>query len=124
MKSIEGGCTCGRIRFGATGEPLRVGVCHCLDCRRHHGAAFYAAAVFSEDAVRIEGQARGYRGRYFCPDCGASVYARSEGEIELHLGALDTPDRFAPEYELWTCQRESWLPPFAGTKGYARGREE
>ena len=54
MDQVTGGCLCGAVRLTATGKPYRVGLCHCLDCRKHHGALFYAAAMFPEDAVAIE----------------------------------------------------------------------
>jgi hypothetical protein len=123
MDRISGGCLCGDVRFTASGEPDRVGICHCLDCRKHHGAVFYAAAIFPASAVTIEGQAQHYSGRHFCPRCGSSVYAISENEIELHLGAMDEPDHFVPTYECWTIRRESWLPEFAGMKLYDHNRE-
>jgi hypothetical protein len=123
MEQVTGGCLCGKVRVVAAGTPYRVGVCHCLDCRKHHGALFYAAAIFPEDAVTISGETREYRGRHFCPDCGASVFARFGDEIEVHLGALDAPDQFEPTYECWTIRRESWLPPFPLAHNYARDRE-
>ena len=55
METVTGGCLCGAVRLEARGKPLRVGVCHCLDCRKHHGSLFYAAAVFPEGAVAISG---------------------------------------------------------------------
>ena len=121
---VTGGCLCGKVRFVAVGTPLRVGVCHCLDCRKHHGALFYAAAIFAEEAVTITGETRAYAGRHFCPDCGSSVFASSPGEIEVHLGALDAPDQFQPEYELWTKRRERWLPEFPETVCFSGDREE
>lgn len=123
MDQVTGGCLCGNVRIVARGEPLRVGICHCLDCRKHHGALFGAYAIFSQQAVTIEGETSDYRGRNFCPRCGSSVFARSDDEIEVHLGALDAPDQFTPTYELWTIRREAWLPPFEGTERYERDRE-
>ena len=38
MDRFTGGCLCGDVRIVASGLPYRVGVCHCLDCRKHHGA--------------------------------------------------------------------------------------
>lgn len=113
MERYTGGCLCGAIRLVATGHPYRVGLCHCLDCRKHHGAVFYAAAVFPQEAVAVTGETRDYAGRFFCPCCGSSVFARSADEIEVHLGALDAPDQLTPTYECWTERREGWLPPFA-----------
>ncbi len=123
MERIEGGCLCGAVRLAAAGEPYRVGLCHCLDCRKHHGALFFAAAIFPEDAVTVTGETRHYRGRHFCPGCGSSVFARFDDEIEVHLGTLDAPDRFMPSYENWTVRREGWLPEFPLARHYERDRE-
>lgn len=112
MQRYSGGCLCGKVRFLAEGQPDRVGMCHCLDCRKHHGALFHASAIYSQEQVTIEGEVRDYDGRYFCPSCGSSVFSRSGDEIELHLGAMDAPDQFRPSYELWTRRRECWLPEF------------
>jgi len=123
MERFTGGCLCGDVRLVATGTPYRVGICHCLDCRKHHGALFFAAAMFPQEAVTIEGETRDYAGRHFCPRCGSSVFARSGDEIELHLGALDAPDQLMPTYECWTVRREAWLPVFPTTRTYTRDRE-
>jgi len=122
MDQVTGGCLCGAVRIEAVGRPDRVGLCHCFDCRKHHGAPFFASAVFAEDAVTVVGEVGSYRGRAFCPVCGSSVFSRSEGEVEVHLGALDEVGVFVPDYELWTERREPWLPVFPGMKGYARDR--
>jgi hypothetical protein len=123
MERYGGGCLCGAVRIEAAGRPYRVGVCHCMDCRRHHGALFHASAIFAADAVTISGETRDYAGRHFCPRCGSSVVGRSGDEIEVNLGALDAPDQLTPTYELWTVRRESWLPPFPVAHRYARDRE-
>ena len=122
MDRVTGGCLCGAVRIEAVGRPDRVGLCHCLDCRKHHGAPFFAAAVFAEDAVTVTGEVGSYQGRAFCSVCGSSVFSRSEGVVEVHLGALDEVGVFVPDYELWTERREPWLPVFPGMKGYARDR--
>ena len=123
MRTVKGGCLCGKVRFSAEGEPDRVGICHCLNCRKHHGAVFYAAAVYSHEAVTVAGDTASYEGRHFCPACGSSVFAVSGDEIELHLGALDDPDQFQPGYELWTERRASWLPAFEGAETLKRDRD-
>ena len=123
MERFTGGCLCSAVRFTASGRPYRVGICHCMDCRKHHGALFYAAAIFPEASVTIEGETGAYRGRHFCPRCGSSVFARSGNEIEIHLGSLDEPERLAPSYECWTVRREAWLPPFPVERRYERDRD-
>jgi hypothetical protein len=123
MNRLTGGCLCGDVRFEVTGQPYRVGICHCLDCRKHHGALFHASAIFPADAVSVEGETRAYAGRHFCPRCGSSVFGRSGDEVEVNLGALDAPDQFVPTYELWTIRREGWLPRFPVKRRYERDRE-
>lgn len=122
MQKFEGGCLCGKVRFVASGKPYRVGLCHCMDCRKQHGALFHASAVFPEDAVFIKGDMKDFAGRFFCPECGSSVYSRTLDEIEINLGALDAPDQLTPTYELWTIRRESWLPEFSIKTMYERDR--
>lgn len=121
--TLAGGCLCGAVRITASGAPYRVGICHCLDCRKHHGAVFYAAAIFPADAVAISGDTSAYRNRHFCPTCGSSVFARYADEIEVHLGCLDAPSQLTPTYENWVIRREAWLPPFDVARRYERDRE-
>jgi len=122
MKRYTGSCLCGAVRIIVSGPPYRVGICHCLACRKHHGALFHTSAVFPQDAVIINGETRAYLGRHFCPQCGSSIFSFSEDEIEVNLGSLDTPDQLQPTYELWTVRRESWLPSFPLTNRYERDR--
>jgi hypothetical protein len=122
MEQLTGGCLCGEVRFVTTGHPKRIGLCHCLDCRKHHGALFHASAVFPTSAVTITGTPQSYAGRFFCPRCGSSVFSRSGDETEVNLGSLDAPNQLKPSYELWTIRRESWLPSFSGLTRFERDR--
>ncbi len=107
---LTGGCVCGQLTFKAEGEPKRVGLCHCLNCRKTSGSAFNAFAVFPSDRVTMSGERRAWKTDYFCPRCGSQVFCRENAdEIELKLGAFDRTDLFMPTYETWTKRRESWL---------------
>lgn len=123
MERHTAGCLCGDVRIEATGAPYRVGLCHCLDCRRTSGALFHASAIFPEEAVTVAGETRAFAGRHFCPRCGSSVFARTGDEVELGLGALDVPARLVPTYESWTVRREPWLPEFPLARRYERDRD-
>ena len=116
----QGGCACGAVRYVAEGGPLRVGVCHCLTCRKRHGAPFNAFAAFRSDKVRIQGSPMIWTGAehgliHGCPTCGSPLFWTAEGEgdgeIEIHLGGLDETGQFTPQYEVWVKRREPWLPP-------------
>jgi len=121
-----GGCACGALRFRAHGEPTRVAICHCLVCRKAHGAPFAVFAIYAESAVEIEGpyavwQSSPAYQRCFCPACGSRVFGREGGEIEMLTGAFDEVGVFAPQYEAWSSRREPWLPDL-GIRQHARGR--
>lgn len=121
--TIKGGCLCGKVRIVASRPPYRVGLCHCLDCRKHSGSLFSAYAVFPQDAVTIDGDVRDYARRFFCASCGSSIFSRTGDEIEVNVGCLDAPDQLVPTYESWIVRRESWLPAFPLTRQYDRDRD-
>ena len=123
MDRFSGACLCGQVRLMATGRPYRVGLCHCLDCRKHSGSLFAALAMFPEDTVTVEGETRNYGGRFFCPECGSFVFARTGDEVEVPLGSLDASDQLMPSYESWIVRRESWLPPFPLAGHYEHDRD-
>jgi hypothetical protein len=123
MHQFTGSCRCGNVLIEASGTPYRVGICHCSDCRKHHGALFHASAIFPQEAVKISGETRDYEGRFFCPRCGSPVFGRSADEIEVNLGTLDDTDQLIPTYESWTIRREAWLPPFQLAHRYDRDRD-
>jgi hypothetical protein len=123
MDDFSGGCLCGALRFVATGQPYRVGICHCMDCRKNHGALFHASAIFPEDSVTIAGTSHSYHERSFCPTCGSPVFAHIGDEIGINIGAFDAPDQFHPTYELWTIRREGWLPEFPVMRHFDRNRD-
>ena len=49
-------CRCGNLRAECAEEPLRVSVCHCLECQRRTGSAFSAQTRFPTGSVKIEGE--------------------------------------------------------------------
>jgi hypothetical protein len=131
MAEITGGCLCGAVRYSASAEPVRVGLCHCLDCRKVSGSIVNMFATFPADRVALSGETRltpagRAPGRRFCPRCGSPVYSHAEGsdEIEIHAGTLDEPGRLAPSYEIWSFRREPWLPEIPYLARYERDRTE
>ena len=81
-------CRCGRLRADCEGEPVRVSVCHCLDCQKRTGSAFAAQARWPEAQVKVTGETKtwertadsGHRATYrFCPHCGSTIAYVIEG---------------------------------------------
>lgn len=121
MTTYSGSCLCGQARFRVAAEPLRVGLCHCYDCRKFSGAAFGAFAVFPADSFILTGKVSAMQSsatgrRYRCVSCGSPIYATDEvpEEVEISLGAFDQANLFSPQYESWTIRREHWLPDLPG----------
>ena len=88
MCEVLGGCRCGNVRILATGSPRRVGVCHCHDCRKHHGALFHASAVFAQDAVTIQGDTCDHAGRHFARNVGHLFSLRAMTKLKCTWGLL------------------------------------
>ena len=119
-------CRCGQLSAAVTGEPVRVSLCHCLNCKKRSGSAFAAQARWHEDNVRIEGESKtfekvadsGNRATFhFCPECGSDVYYRIDGKfddkfndlIAIPLGAFDDPFFLTPDFSVWESRKHDWL---------------
>ena len=114
-------CRCGRLRAQCDSEPVRVSVCHCLECQRRTGSAFAAQARFVDDKVRISGASKqfvriadsGAKVTYwFCPECGSTVAyvcASMPGLTAIPLGAFADPDFPAPEFSVYERSKRPWV---------------
>ena len=120
-----GHCLCGAVSFRLHGKPLRVGLCHCEDCRRTSGSAFSLFGVWPRTAYEGGGELGTYDGRSFCTACGSRVVSLRDDEAEVMLGSLDNaPTVFTPEYEVWIPRRETWLHPVGNAKQFNRDRDD
>lgn len=125
MTIRNGQCLCGRVRYEVHGEPLRVGLCHCADCRKESGAVFTAFAVWPRAAFSSTGEATVFKGRSFCPVCGSRLFNLTDEEAELRIGSLDmAPTGLTPTYEVWSKRREPWLTPLPGSLQYTEDRSD
>lgn len=115
-------CRCGQLKARASGEPVRVSVCHCLNCKKRSGSAFAVQARWPADQVSIEGRSKtfvkaadsGNRATFhFCPDCGSDVHYEIEGKfdglIAIPLGAFDDPYFASPRYSVWEERNHDWV---------------
>src|SRR3546814_20200131 len=57
-------CRCGQVRMTCTGEPIRVSVCHCRECKARSGSAFAAQVRFPAGQVRINGEEKAKMWQY------------------------------------------------------------
>jgi hypothetical protein len=119
IKTYEGGCLCGAIRFAAQGPTLKPHTCSCKMCQRHSGALTLAWVEFSRDSVSWTGPAgtpatwRSSEGssRAFCATCGSSLGAIDDQPVvALLLGAFDSANRkeLAPTAHSFAGKRPKW----------------
>ena len=124
MKTISGQCRCGQVKVCVRGDPLRVGICHCINCRQETGSAFTFYAVWPAQQFEHVGETSEFGGHRFCPRCGSHVFSLDEREAEIKLGALsEAPTTLVPTYELWTKRREPWLRPIDGAEQFVEDRK-
>lgn len=114
-------CTCGQLKVTVSAEPIRVSVCHCLDCQRRTGSVFGAQARFPREAAHVSGESSMFSrigdegGRawfHFCPHCGATVYFAVEAQeesIAIPVGAFADPSFPAPTFSVYEERMHSWV---------------
>jgi hypothetical protein len=113
----KGGCFCGAVRYTVKGEPINVRVCHCRDCQKLTGSAFFVRACFPEDAVTITGVAGEIPSsvdlrRNFCSKCGSQLFSWRTSRpdvICITLGTFDDLDGLRPTEQVWSCDKQPWL---------------
>ncbi len=118
MPVRRGGCACGAVRYAVKGKPVKVGLCHCTDCRKETGSAFLYYADWPSSAFSSTGEFATFEGRSFCPQCGSRLFHLGEDgdHVEICVGSLDAaPAGLTPTREGWIKRREHWLDPVAGS---------
>ncbi len=121
MTTREARCSCGHLRLTCEGEPVRISICHCLDCQRRTGSVFGAQARFPRGQVtRIEGQASVFTrvadsGNtvtfHFCPTCGTTLYwelTQMPDVIAVAIGAFADPGFPPPRVAVYEDRQHPW----------------
>ena len=122
MTTHTASCRCGQLKATVTGDPVRVSVCHCLNCKKRSGSAFAPQARWPAEQVTIEGRSNSFKkvsdsGNfatfYFCPECGSDVHydnnGKFDGQIAIPLGAFDDPYFLTPRFSVWEQRKHDWL---------------
>lgn len=117
-------CSCGQLNLQCVGEPVRISMCHCLECQRRTGSVYGVQARFPRDAVSdIQGTSSRFSrvgdsgGRaifHFCPRCGTTVYWEFDALPEflaIAVGAFADPLFPAPRVSVYEDRRHAWALP-------------
>lgn len=121
-------CGCGQLSARVTGEPVRVSICHCLDCQRRTGGPFGQQARFARDAVTTAGRSSTWERTgdggstatfHFCPRCGSTLWWEADslpGWVTMPVGAFADPAFPAPGVSVYEERRHSWVQPPPGAE--------
>jgi hypothetical protein len=114
-------CSCGQLRLTCEGEPVRLSMCHCLECQKRTGSVFGTQARFPRAGVTIEGRRTqwtraGDSGELctfsFCPVCGSTVCWEPAGLpdfISVAVGAFADPSFPPPRVSVYEVRRHPWV---------------
>jgi hypothetical protein len=143
---MKGSCLCGGVQYEVPLHSIsdRIAHCHCVDCRKFHGAAFSTFGETSKlkftkgNAKLVTFTTPNGAQRQFCRTCGSSLTFRgkNQGTFEFSLATLeDTTSistlRLQPNAHVFYNSKVPWIETAVCTAGdmgnnlpkYSRGRE-
>ncbi len=121
--TMDGGCTCGAVRYRLKARPIFVHCCHCTWCQRETGSAFAVNAFIEAFEVELlQGEpvqttlpSLSGKGQVFwrCADCGVTVWSNyADAGPKFHfvrVGTLDDPSRVPPDIHIYTSTKQPWV---------------
>ncbi len=120
MATLEGGCSCGSVRYRLLAAPLFVHCCHCSQCQRQTGSAFVINALIEQTNVEVTGRPEPVSmptesGRphdiYRCATCRIAVWS-DYGRVGfrfVRVGTLDQPHALVPDVHIYVRSKVPWV---------------
>ncbi len=117
----SGACLCGEITYRIVDRPLFTHACHCTNCHKLTGTSCWLSMfVLKRDFELLSGSPGlshppmqfGTANRFFCTDCGCTVYATHsmfEKIIFPVPGTFEDMDWFAPQAHIYVKSKLSWV---------------
>ena len=96
MSALQGRCLCGGVALEVQ-DPQMLLECHCTRCRNWTGCSSAAVVVAPASSVGVTAGEEllkryaedGFSPRYFCAQCGTSVYSGGGDTAYVYAGMLD-----------------------------------
>ncbi|KAH8663866.1 Mss4-like protein [Ilyonectria robusta] len=125
----SGQCLCGAVKIEVSGDPVAVGLCHCLDCRKTSGSSHAVNWFVPADLIAVEGSPKTFTKKSnagnlitnsFCPDCGTTLFREgpaAPGIKFVKAGVFNDPEVLStvkPQGEIFVSRRPSWMAPVEG----------
>jgi hypothetical protein len=120
MTARVASCSCGQLRLTCEGEPVRISICHCLECQKRTGSVFAVQARFPRAGVAIEGRSTqwtrvgdsgGAATFHFCPVCSSIVYWEMRDFpdfLAVAVGAFADPGFPPPHVSVYEERQHPW----------------
>ncbi len=115
---LKGSCLCGKVQYEIQGEPKKVLMCHCQNCRKASGAAFTTNGLLDRENFAItkgEDQIKEYEAvpgvlRRFCGNCGSPIYSVRPATdfVVVRMGTLDSPVESRPSAHIFVGSKAEW----------------
>lgn len=123
MATATGRCLCGAIAYEIRQPVTDVIACHCTDCQKATGSgAAHNVVLASDNLVVTKGEPKSYAKvvdsgrtlyRFFCGDCGSSLFSRRETTPEISVvraGTLDDRSGLRLAMDIWTKSAVAYSP--------------
>ncbi|MEM1433911.1 MAG: GFA family protein [Pseudomonadota bacterium] len=135
---LEGGCSCGAVRYVIKQAPLVVHACHCRNCQNQTGGWHAVNALVESKYVEQQqgvvadwelptpsGAGQAVRR---CVECGVAVWSTyrrlTRGHDDLvrfvRVGTLDNPSLLRPDVHIFDSERNAMAPEPVGAPRYAQ----
>ena len=123
MSTRIAACSCGQLKAEVSGEPVRISICHCLECQRRTGSVFGEQARYPRANVSVTGLSTEYARVgdsgsravfHFCPTCGSTVYYElgdTADFLGIPVGAFADPGFPAPRVSVYEERMHGWVMP-------------
>jgi len=119
--ALDARCTCGAVGVAVRGRVGAMFLCTCAECQKVTGGGHATVALFTRDAVRVEGPVTAFTRpaasgarltRCFCPVCGTGVSAsssRAPDAVLLPVGLFGADTAwFAPRQVIFARSHRDW----------------
>lgn len=133
--TVTGGCLCGQIRYTISQPVEKIIACHCTHCQKTSGSgASYntpvAASAFAITAgtpklFADKADSGNILNRYFCGNCGSSLYSQRTKTPEMIIvktGTLDDSNQMKLVMNIWTKSARPWMHIDPATQCHAENR--
>jgi hypothetical protein len=134
--ALTGSCVCNKIRYRLLTSPLYCYACHCIDCQKSTGSAFYLSLnielynlqVLSSTPplfVSLEKKPGIIERHVECPQCHTTLWASSqlsEAIVDVSVGTLDFPSLMEPDCHIHVDSKLDWVTLPEGAKTVPKGQ--